>query len=118
MEESLTLYYLNYCQIKELEHLSENEGILSKTPSISLIIINLLALSFFAIALAAVSPLILKVWLFLPNPKGAIIGILFLLIQGISEVLKSYYAAKKGKWPDSIMAISVGPANWSIPTFP
>jgi TRAP-type mannitol/chloroaromatic compound transport system permease small subunit len=27
-------------------------------------------------------------------------GILFLLIQGISEVLKSYWAAKKGKWPD------------------
>jgi len=28
-------------------------------------------------------------------------GILFLLIQGISEVLKSYYAAKKGRWPDA-----------------
>ena len=28
-------------------------------------------------------------------------GILFLLIQGISEVLKSHYAAKKGKWPDA-----------------
>jgi TRAP-type mannitol/chloroaromatic compound transport system permease small subunit len=28
-------------------------------------------------------------------------GILFLLIQGISELLKSYYAAKKGKWPDA-----------------
>ena len=27
-------------------------------------------------------------------------GILFLLIQGISEVLKSYYAATRGKWPD------------------
>ena len=27
-------------------------------------------------------------------------GILFLLIQGISEVLKSYYAATKGRWPD------------------
>jgi TRAP-type mannitol/chloroaromatic compound transport system permease small subunit len=27
-------------------------------------------------------------------------GILFLLIQGISEILKSYWAAKKGKWPD------------------
>ena len=26
-------------------------------------------------------------------------GILFLLIQGVSEVLKSYYAATKGKWP-------------------
>jgi len=28
-------------------------------------------------------------------------GILFLLIQGISELLKSYYAWKKGKWPDA-----------------
>ena len=28
-------------------------------------------------------------------------GILFLLIQGISEVLKSHYAAKKGRWPDA-----------------
>ena len=27
-------------------------------------------------------------------------GILFLLIQGISDVLKSYYAATKGKWPN------------------
>ena len=27
-------------------------------------------------------------------------GILFLLIQGISEVLKSYYAATRGKWPN------------------
>ena len=26
-------------------------------------------------------------------------GILFLLIQGISEVLKSYYAATRGRWP-------------------
>ena len=28
------------------------------------------------------------------------LGILFLLIQGFSEVLKSYYAATKGRWPD------------------
>ncbi len=28
-------------------------------------------------------------------------GILFLLIQGVSELFKSYYAAKKGKWPDA-----------------
>ena len=28
-------------------------------------------------------------------------GILFLLIQGISELFKSYYAWKKGKWPDA-----------------
>ena len=27
------------------------------------------------------------------------IGIIFLLIQGVSELLKSYYAATKGKWP-------------------
>ena len=26
-------------------------------------------------------------------------GIVFLLIQGVSEILKSYYAATKGKWP-------------------
>jgi TRAP-type mannitol/chloroaromatic compound transport system permease small subunit len=28
-------------------------------------------------------------------------GILFLLIQGISELFKSYYAAKNGRWPDA-----------------
>ena len=28
-------------------------------------------------------------------------GILFLLVQGISELFKSYYAAKKGRWPDA-----------------
>ena len=28
-------------------------------------------------------------------------GILFLIIQGISELFKSYYAAKNGKWPDA-----------------
>ena len=28
------------------------------------------------------------------------IGIFLLLIQGISELFKSYYAATKGKWPD------------------
>jgi len=27
-------------------------------------------------------------------------GILFLLIQGISELFKSYYAATRGKWPN------------------
>ena len=27
------------------------------------------------------------------------VGIIFLLIQGVSELLKSYYAATKGKWP-------------------
>ena len=26
-------------------------------------------------------------------------GIVFLLVQGVSEILKSYYAATKGKWP-------------------
>jgi len=29
------------------------------------------------------------------------LGILFLLIQGISELFKSYYAWKKGKWRDA-----------------
>ena len=28
-----------------------------------------------------------------------LIGIIFLLIQGFSELLKSYWAAKKGEWP-------------------
>ena len=28
-------------------------------------------------------------------------GILFLLVQGISELFKSHYAAKKGRWPDA-----------------
>ena len=28
-----------------------------------------------------------------------LIGIIFLLVQGISELLKSYWAAKKGEWP-------------------
>mgnify|MGYP004095879559 CR=1 FL=1 len=28
-----------------------------------------------------------------------LIGIIFLLIQGISELFKSYWAAKKGVWP-------------------
>ena len=28
------------------------------------------------------------------------LGIVFLLIQGISELFKSYYAMTKGKWPD------------------
>ena len=27
------------------------------------------------------------------------LGVFFLLIQGISEILKSYYAASKGRWP-------------------
>ena len=27
------------------------------------------------------------------------IGIIFLLVQGISELFKSYWAATKGKWP-------------------
>ena len=29
------------------------------------------------------------------------IGIVFILIQGVSELFKSYYAAVKGKWPGS-----------------
>jgi TRAP-type mannitol/chloroaromatic compound transport system permease small subunit len=27
------------------------------------------------------------------------LGIVFLIIQGISELFKSYWAATKGKWP-------------------
>ena len=34
-----------------------------------------------------------------PIKSCLLIGIIFLLIQGISEVLKSYWAATKGKWP-------------------
>ena len=28
-----------------------------------------------------------------------ILGIVFLLIQGVSELFKSYYAMARGKWP-------------------
>ena len=34
-----------------------------------------------------------------PIKTCLLIGIIFLLIQGFSELLKSYWAAKKGKWP-------------------
>ena len=34
-----------------------------------------------------------------PIKTCLLIGIIFLLIQGISELFKSYYAATKGKWP-------------------
>ena len=34
-----------------------------------------------------------------PIKTCLLIGIVFLLIQGISELLKSYWAAKKGEWP-------------------
>ena len=34
-----------------------------------------------------------------PIKTCLLIGILFLLIQGFSELLKSYWAAKKGEWP-------------------
>ena len=34
-----------------------------------------------------------------PIKTCLLIGIVFLLIQGISELFKSYWAAKKGKWP-------------------
>ena len=33
------------------------------------------------------------------NTAFVLIGIIFLLIQGISELFKSYWAATKGKWP-------------------
>ena len=34
-----------------------------------------------------------------PIKTCLLVGIIFLLIQGISEILKSYYAATKGRWP-------------------
>ena len=34
-----------------------------------------------------------------PIKSCLLIGIIFLLIQGVSELLKSYWAAKKGEWP-------------------
>ena len=34
-----------------------------------------------------------------PIKSCLLIGIIFLIIQGISELFKSYWAAKKGKWP-------------------
>ena len=34
-----------------------------------------------------------------PIKTCLLVGIIFLLIQGISELLKSYWAAKKGEWP-------------------
>ena len=34
-----------------------------------------------------------------PIKTCLLIGIIFLLIQGISELFKSYYAATKGRWP-------------------
>ena len=34
-----------------------------------------------------------------PIKTCLLIGIIFLLIQGVSELLKSYYAATKGRWP-------------------
>ena len=34
-----------------------------------------------------------------PIKTCLLIGIIFLLIQGFSELFKSYWAAKKGKWP-------------------
>ena len=34
-----------------------------------------------------------------PIKTCLLIGIIFLIIQGVSELLKSYWAATKGKWP-------------------
>jgi TRAP-type mannitol/chloroaromatic compound transport system permease small subunit len=34
-----------------------------------------------------------------PIKSCLMIGIIFLLIQGISELFKSYWAATRGKWP-------------------
>ena len=35
-----------------------------------------------------------------PIKSCLLIGIIFLLIQGVSELFKSYYAATKGRWPE------------------
>jgi TRAP-type mannitol/chloroaromatic compound transport system permease small subunit len=42
-------------------------------------------------------------WMPLLGPiKTALpVGILLLLVQGVSETLKSYYAATRGRWPDA-----------------
>ncbi len=34
-----------------------------------------------------------------PIKTCLLVGIIFLLIQGVSEILKSFYAATKGRWP-------------------
>ena len=34
-----------------------------------------------------------------PIKTCLLVGIVFLLIQGILELLKSYWAATRGKWP-------------------
>ena len=34
-----------------------------------------------------------------PIKTCLLLGIIFLLIQGISELFKSYWAATRGKWP-------------------
>ena len=34
-----------------------------------------------------------------PGANRSWVGIIFLLVQGISELFKSYWAATKGKWP-------------------
>ena len=35
-----------------------------------------------------------------PIKTCLLLGIIFLLIQGVSELLKSYWASKKGEWPE------------------
>lgn len=37
-----------------------------------------------------------QIW---PVKASLFLGVLFLLIQGISEILKAWYAATRGKWP-------------------
>ena len=37
-----------------------------------------------------------------PIKTCLLVGIIFLLIQGVSELLKSYWASKKGEWPGEI----------------
>ena len=51
-----------------------------------------------------------------PIKSCLLIGIIFLLVQGVSELLKSYWAAKKGEWPgeEKMIAELIDPAVLGI----
>ena len=40
-----------------------------------------------------------------PIKTCLLVGIIFLLIQGVSEILKSFYAATKGRWPGQELSL-------------
>ena len=50
-------------------------------------------------ALPEASTETLMIFVTLSPPPSLLLGIIFLLIQGVSELLKSYWASKKGEWP-------------------